>query len=409
MTTHLISVESPVAVIRKRRAQPFFGRHPWVFAGAIDHIETTDGAEPTTGSLIQVRSHEREFIGWGLLNTTSNIRIRMYSWRSEVEITDSLLCGRITAAINCRRAVYDLKAAGTGCRLIFSEADQLSGLTVDWYDGFLLVQFTSFALYQFRDVVLEQLQTELQPRGIWLRTEKGMREAEGLEVTDGPVAGEQPPRPLFITDGRLQFGVDVQQGQKTGFYLDHRQTRHALTRYTSGHRVLDAFCYSGGFGLAAVKNGGARQSLGIDSSRAALKLAVANAELNGIGDRCRFQHGDVKVVLREMAEQGTVFDTVLLDPPRMVRTRSGLERATRACIKLNLQALRVLCRGGILVTCSCSGLMSRQQFHGVVAETSRQSGRHIRILESLGQPDDHPVSAVCPETEYLKVCICRVD
>ncbi len=401
--------DGPVVVIRKRRAQPFFGRHPWVFTGAIERIDTPGETEPAAGSQVQVRSHQGEFIGWGLLNPISNIRIRMYSWNEQQTITSELLSDRIRAAIEFRRAVCSLKTSGSGCRLIFSEADQLSGLITDWYDGYVLVQFTSLALYQFRDSIVKCLQQELQPRGIWLRTEKGMREAEGLEVADGLVSGEEPPRPLFISEGALQFGVDVQQGQKTGFYLDQRNTRQVITRYTQRHQVLDAFCFSGGFGIAAVKNGNAARSLGIDSSQAALKLAAANAELNGVGDRCEFQKGDVKVVLKELAEQGRLFDTVVLDPPRMARTRGGIERAIRGYIKLNLQGLSVLRPGGVLVTCSCSGLVSRQQFMGIVAEASRQSGRHIRILETHGQPDDHPISAVCPETEYLKVCICRVE
>lgn len=405
---------APVAIIRKRRAQPFFGRHPWVFAGAIERIEVpgndAPGDEtPAAGTLMQVQSHQGECIGWGLFNPGSNIRIRMYFWEQQPPDLDELFRQRVQQAIEARRTVFDLRRPGSACRLIFSEADQLSGLTADWYDGYLLVQFTSLALYQFREVILNQLQQELQPQGIWLRTEKGMREAEGLEVADGLVSGEDPPRPLFISDGNLQFGVDVQQGQKTGFYLDQRNSRQAVARYTQGHRVLDAFCFSGGFGITAVKSGGATRSLGIDSSQAALDLAAANAELNGVGDRCEFQRGDVKVVLRDMAAQQTQFDTVILDPPRMARTRGGLERAIRGYIKLNLQALQVLVPGGILVTCSCSGLVSRQQFLSVVAETSRQSGRHIRLLETLGQPADHPVSAVCPETEYLKVCVCRVD
>jgi 23S rRNA (cytosine1962-C5)-methyltransferase len=403
------SAEWPIAVIRKRRAQPFFGRHPWVFAGAIERIETAGRAGMEAGDLIQVHSHQGEFIGWGLLNPNSNIRIRMYSWDTEQTITDELICGRISKAIDSRRSNYELTSSGIACRLIFSEADQLSGLTADWYDGFLMVQFTSLALYQFRDAIVKQLQDELQPRGIWLRTEKGVREAEGLEVADCLVAGEEPPRPLFITAGGMQFGVDVQQGQKTGFYLDQRRTREALTRYTNGHEVLDAFCFSGGFGLTAVKIGGAASSLGIDSSEAALNLAAANAELNGVADRCRFKKGDVSVVLRELAEQGTIFDTVILDPPRMARTRGGLERAIRAYIKLNLRGLSVLRPGGILLSCSCSGLVSREQFIEILAETSRRSGRHIRILETHSQPDDHSVSAVCAETAYLKVCICRVD
>jgi len=402
------SPSSPQVTIRKRRAQPFFGRHPWVFEGAIEKLEWPGENEPGPGAIVRVQSHQQEFIGWGLLNPNSNIRVRLYSWDESQAITDELLSDRLRAAIEVRRQVYSLTDGGTGCRLVFSETDQLSGLTIDWYDGFGLVQFTSLALYQFREALVGCLQQELQPKGIWLRTEKGMREAEGLEAVDGLVSGEEPPRPLFIQENGLQFGIDVQQGQKTGFYLDQRHTRQALARYTQGHQVLDAYCFSGGMGMSAVKNGGAVQSLGIDTSDAALNLAAANAELNEVADRCTFQRGDVRVVLKAMAEEQRQFDTVILDPPRMARTRGGLQRAFRGYVKLNLQGISVLRPGGILITCSCSGLVSRQQFHEVVAEASRQSGRHIRILESLGQPDDHGVSSVCPETEYLKVCICRV-
>ncbi len=409
MMSDAAASDGPVAVIRSRRAQPLFGRHPWVFAGAIERTYGTEDSELPAGTAVQVVSHQGEFIGWGLVNPASSIRIRMYSWNPEQPIDRDLLQQRIRIAVDARRACFDLTRSGAACRLIFSESDQLSGLTVDWYDGFLLVQFTSLALYQFRETIVELLRQELQPQGIWLRTEKGMRELEGLEAADGLVTGEEPPRPLFIADGDLQFGVDVQQGQKTGFYLDQRNSRRVTARYTRGHHVLDAFCFSGGFGITAVHSGGAVRSLGIDSSQAALDLAAANAELNGVGARCDFQRGDVREVLRELTQQGRSFDTVILDPPRMARTRGGVERAIRGYIRLNLQALDVLKPGGILVTCSCSGLVSREQFLNVVAEASRKSGRHIRILETPGQPDDHPISAVCPETEYLKVCVCRVD
>ena len=398
----------PVVIVRRRRAQPFFGRHPWVFAGAIDRIEVPDDNACDAGTVVRLDSHERKFIGWGLFNPHSNIRVRMYSWDEDAPEWKLLLSQRIAAAISVRRMRHDLKDPSSACRLVFSESDQLSGLTADWYGGFLLVQFTSNALYQFRDTIVDCLQSELQPRGIWLRTEKGIRDAEGLEVADGLVAGEEPPRPLFISENNIQFGVDVQQGQKTGFYLDQRQTRQAVARFTQGHRVLDAFCFSGGFGITAVCQGGATRSLGVDSSEAALTLAAANADLNGVGDRCDFRRGDVKQVLKQLEVEGTSFDTVILDPPRMARTRGGLERAIRGYQKLNLQGLQVLRPGGILVTCSCSGLVSRSRFLEMLGDVSRQSGRSLRILELHGQPDDHPVSALCPESSYLKVAICHV-
>ncbi|MEZ6059518.1 MAG: class I SAM-dependent rRNA methyltransferase [Planctomycetaceae bacterium] len=397
--------------LKKRKAQPFFGRHPWVFAGAIDRIETegqgTDGILP--GTPAELWSHEGRFIAHGLVNPHSNIRMRLYSWEQARPIGTDLFRDRIRYAVELRRGLFDLRSDSTGCRLIFSESDQLSGLTVDLYSGFLLVQFTSLALYEHRQPILESLTAELSPRGIWLRTEKGMREAERLEAVDGLIAGEEPPRPLFIEEHGVQYGVDVQQGQKTGSYLDQRDNRLAAARYTSGHRVLDAFCFSGGFGITAVKLGGAVSVLGLDSSESALTLASANAELNSVADRCEFRRGDVHEVLAELAEQGRVFDTVILDPPRMARTRGGLPRAIKGYLRLNTAALRVLRPGGMLVTCSCSGLLPMTDFQEVVGEVSRSTGRTIQVLEKRTQPADHPVAVTCPESEYLKMLICRVD
>jgi 23S rRNA (cytosine1962-C5)-methyltransferase len=175
----------------------------------------------------------------------------------------------------------------------------------------------------------------------------------------------------------------------------------------SGAEVLDAFCFSGGFGITALKCGGAAAVTGIDSSEAALSLARNNAMLNGVADRCEWIHEDVRTALDQLAGAKRLFDVVILDPPRMARTRGGLERALQGYIRLNEAGLKVLRPGGILVTCSCSGLVSRDDFAEVVAETARRSGRNLQILEHHGQPADHPVSATCPETEYLKVLICR--
>jgi 23S rRNA (cytosine1962-C5)-methyltransferase len=236
-----------------------------------------------------------------------------------------------------------------------------------------------------------------------------MREQEGLEAVDGLLGGDEPPRPLFIVEHGVSVGVDVQQGQKTGSYLDQRDNRLAASRYLRGAKVLDAFCFAGGFGLTAVKCGGAASVVGIDSSESALRLARENAALNGIAERFEWVQADVRTALERFFQQGRSFDAVILDPPRMARTRGGLERALNGYLRLTMLALRVLRPGGILVSCSCSGLVSRSEFQDMLAEAARQSGREIRILESRGQPADHPVSLTCPEAEYLKVFICRVD
>lgn len=398
----------PEVVIRSRRAQPFFGRHPWIFAGAIDQVRVAPGVELKAGTEVRVRSSEGKFIAWGLFNPVSRIRVRLYSWKEEQRLTPEFWTQLVTRAVAGRRQRYDLSKSTTGCRLIFSEADTLSGLTVDFYGGFLLVQFQSLALYEHRDALVGALERIVQPRGIWLRTEKGMREAEGLEVTDGLLRGESPPQPLFLEENGVQFGVDVQRGQKTGCFLDQRENRMAVCRYTQGARVLDAFCFSGGFGITALVRGGAASVVGIDSSELALKLAAANAELNGVANRCQWKRSEVRPALTELSGQGSQFDVVILDPPRMARTRGGMDRAIQGYTRLNLDALPLIAPGGILVTCSCSGLVSRAEFIEMVGDVARQSGRDIQILETHGQPDDHPVSATCPETEYLKVFICRV-
>ncbi|MEY3176253.1 MAG: Ribosomal large subunit methyltransferase [Planctomycetota bacterium] len=398
----------PQVVLRQRRAQPFFGRHPWVFAGAIELVRTGDAGRLEAGDPVQLVTHEGRFVAWGLFNPISRISVRLYSWQESQPLTAAYWYSLVESAVALRRRLFDLRKPTTGCRLIFSEADFLSGLTVDNYGGWLLVQFTSLALYRHREHLLAALNALFEPRGIWLRTEKGMRESEGLEVVDGLLSGPEPPQPVFIEEHGTTWGVDVQRGQKTGCYLDQRDNRLAASRYLSGAHVLDAFCFSGGFGITALKSGNAESVTGIDSSEAALTLARNNAVLNGVAERCGWIHEDVRTALDKLAAAGRLFDGVILDPPRMARSRGGLERALQGYIRLNEAGLRVLKPGGILVTCSCSGLVSRNDFAEVIAETARRSGRNIQILEHHGQPADHPVSATCPETEYLKVLICRV-
>ncbi|HAD62299.1 MAG TPA: class I SAM-dependent rRNA methyltransferase, partial [Planctomycetaceae bacterium] len=212
----IMTVEYPTVCLKARRARPFFGRHPWVFSSAIDSvIAETDSLDP--GTCVKLVTDKGEFVAWGLWNDKSTIHVRLYSWDQERPFDDYLIRQRINTAVEQRRLRFELSPAHggrTGCRLIFSEGDELSGLTVDYYAGFLLVQFTSLALYQYRETILQTLQEAVQPLGIWLRTEKGVRDAEGLEAVDGLLSGESPPRPLFIAEHGIQYGVDVQEGQK---------------------------------------------------------------------------------------------------------------------------------------------------------------------------------------------------
>ena len=253
------------------------------------------------------------------------------------------------------------------------------------------------------------MQEKLQPAGIWLRTEKGIRESEGLVLTDGLVQGRGPPRPLFIEEHGIRYGVDVVEGQKTGFYLDQRENRSAVARYVGGHRVLDLFCYTGGFGLAAVKLGGARSVLGVDVSTPALSMARSNVEINGVAHCFHFEHAAAFDALEQLRAAGELFDTVILDPPKMTRHRAGLKKALRGYYSLNRLVVDLLRPSGLLVTCSCSGLISRDDFEQMLASVSLRANRRIQILETRSQATDHPTSVDCLETNYLKCYICRVE
>jgi 23S rRNA (cytosine1962-C5)-methyltransferase len=271
-----------------------------------------------------------------------------------------------------------------------------------------MVQWTSFALAQRQAVILDALKQSLSPKGIWLRTEKGIGDMEGLEIRDGLLDGETPPRPLLIDEHGLQFAVDVVEGQKTGYFFDQRDNRKAAAGYAKDASVLDMFCYTGGFGITAAALGGAREVLCVDSSQSALDIAHSNAERNGVADRMRFENSNAYRKLEELQQQGATFDVIILDPPKMARNQSGVDKAIRGYFSLNRLAVDLLPPGGIVVTCSCSGLVGRGEFEDMLRQVGMQSKRGLQILEARIQAPDHPVSPYCDETLYLKCYICRV-
>jgi 23S rRNA (cytosine1962-C5)-methyltransferase len=398
---------TPAATVtlKPRHALPFFKRHPWVFAGAIRSVQ----GDPQPGDDVVLKSHEGEFIARGVFNPHSQIRVRLFSWNEAEGLDQAFWKARLQSAIQLRETLFGSTHEVTAYRLVNSEADGLSGLTVDRYDRWLSVQFTSLAMALRQDDLIELLIELVQPAGIVLRTEKGLREAEGMEITDGLLYGEPPPRPLTIHEHGLKWQVDLTEGQKTGGYLDQRNNRQALARYVRGHRVLDVFCYAGGFGLAALVLGGASEVVAVDSSEAALQIAQSNAELNGVADRWRGERSDGFKALEHLRDAGEQFDTVVLDPPKLARTRAALPQALRAYHSLNRLAVSVLKPGGLLVTCSCSGLVTRDDFEQMLADVAIQSGRDLRILETRGAAPDHPVSPLCPENEYLKCYLCHLS
>lgn len=397
--------EFPVVTLKPRKALPFFSKHPWLYSTGIKTISSS----PDVGAEVVVLASDGKFVGRGLYNPQSKIRVRLYSWSEEEGLDREFWQRKVRSAIALRKKLFAGTPTWKACRLIFSESDGLSGLVVDRVDDWLIMQWTSSALITRQQEFVEILQEELAPRGIWLRTEKGMKQLEGLEAEDGLVSGETPPCPLFIEENGLQFGVDLQAGQKTGYYFDQRENRRQFARFAEGARVLDVCSYTGSFGLNAAAVSGCKSVLALDSSASALELARRNAELNGLSQKMTYLQGDAFDSMEELVQQGKQFDLISLDPPKLARTRGGLNRAMKAYVRLNRMALELLSSNGILMTCSCSGHVSREDFEQIIAKAALEAGRTVQILDERGQAADHPVIASCLETSYLKSFFCRVE
>jgi 23S rRNA (cytosine1962-C5)-methyltransferase len=399
---NVLSNQPPRVVIKSGKAQPFFGRHPWVLDSAVARIDglAVDGAE------VDVVSHKGGCIARGLFNSRSRICTRLYSWQPDEPLDAVFWRKRLITAIELRKQLgYDQPDGAA--RLVYSEADGLSGLIVDRYADYLVVQVNALVIAERLETIVPILAELTAPRGILVRSEGGTAKLEGLQLEDGSRWGSSPEGPVFITENGVRYGVDLSTGQKTGYYLDQRQNRVAAARYLHGRRVLDVFCYSGSFSLAALLLGGARETLGIDGSEKAIALARAGADLNG-AHAARFEVGDAFEALDDLATRGERFGAVILDPPKFTRSRKNLNSALRAYHRINRMAVELLEPGGILVTCSCSGAVTREDFLLMLAGVAQQSRRDIQVLEQRGAAPDHPVSATCLESEYLKCFICRV-
>ncbi|NCY02053.1 MAG: class I SAM-dependent rRNA methyltransferase, partial [Planctomycetia bacterium] len=374
-------------VLKPKRARPFFGRHPWVLDTAVLRVDGT----PADGDVVDLATHDGTFVARGLWNASSRLRVRLYAFDAATPLDDGLWAERLAAAVSLRQSL-GLAAPDGAARLVNSEGDDLSGLIVDRYGAWLSVQVTALAMSLRLDTICDALETLVAPRGILLRgAERGLAKLEGLHLPDRLVRGTAPTGPIFVVEHGLKFGVDLAEGQKTGFYLDQRDNRQAAARFARGRRVLDMFCYSGGFSTACAVGGGARSVLAVDSSAKATALARANADLNGAAN-VAVETADAFEKLAALQAAGERFGMVILDPPKFARSRASLDDALRAYHRINRLAADLLEPGGILVTNSCSGAVSREDFLVMLAGVAQRSGRTIQLLECRGAAPDHPVS-----------------
>lgn len=377
-------------------------RHPWLFSGAIERIS----GQPRAGEAVDVCDHHGRWLARGTWSDSTQLPVRLWSWEPDEAIDAALIGRRLTRAIAARSEL--LHGAETSTyRLVFSEADQLPGLIVDRYGDYLVLQLSTAGAAVRAPSIVEALRERLPIRGIIERVDAEMHAKEGLGGDRGRHWGELPNGPIEVVEHGLSFLVDLNAGQKTGAYLDQRINRQRVAHYARGQAILGAFCYTGGFELAAAR-AGASVITAIDSSAEALRLAAANQERNRLPTPIEWVEGNVFSELRRLRAEERRFDLVILDPPKFVQQRHQLERGARGYKDINLLALQLLRPGGLLATFSCSGLVSSDLFQKIVFGAAIDARREVQIIERLTQAADHPILLSFPESDYLKGLLCRV-
>ena len=370
-------------------------RHPWVFDGAI----ASGGGD--AGETVRVESAAGQFLGWAAFSPQSKIRARVWSFDEAQRIDASFFVAACRRSIEAR-GLFNIQS--NGMRLIHGESDGLPGLVVDRYGDTLVAQFSSCGSERFKSVIVDALLKQTGLTRLYERSDASVRSLEGLPEATGWLAGSGSTE-IILTEHDWTLGLDVAEGHKTGFYLDQRDSRYKFSQYTRRmgfQRVLNCYSYTGGFSVAALA-GGAAHVTSIDSSGPAIQRAIANVALNGFeASRTTMLDQDVNAALRQYLKDGATFDAIVLDPPKFAPTAAHAERAARAYKDINRLALMLLEPGGALFTYSCSGGISADLFHKIVAGAGMDAGVDAYITERLGGAPDHPMTVTFPEGEYLK-------
>ena len=398
-------------ILKPGREASLLRRHPWVFSGAVGQVF----GQPAPGETVTVRDAAGGFLAQGAYSPASQIVARAWTFDEDEAVDAAFFRRRLEAAIRCRSGVATLAPTSPvqhssfsihrSLRLVHAESDGLPGLIVDKYADTLVLQSLTAGSEVWKPDIAAALMDLLAPTGIFERSDAPARAKEGLPPAVGPLAGT-PPERVEIEENGLVIAVDLRGGHKTGGYLDQRENRQRVAEAAAGREVLDAFCYTGGFALAALQ-GGARSALALDSAGDALAVLRENAARNGFGpERLQTLEADAFRQLRQFRDSRQSFDLIVLDPPKFAQSAAQVDRAARAYKDINLLAFKLLRPGGLLFTFSCSGAVSPDLFQKIVAGAALDAGVDAQILRRLSQPPDHPVALAFPEGEYLKGLVC---
>jgi 23S rRNA (cytosine1962-C5)-methyltransferase len=391
------------------------GLHPLIYRKRFVRVDR----EAAAGDLVEVLDADRQRAGFGLYNPKSELALRLLILGEQVPDT-SWWKSRLEAAVNLRREVLGLDQASDAYRLVHAEGDGLSGIVIDKLGDVLSIECFSVGMYQRSNAIVELLAPMVGTNHHYISGGPAMLAQEGFEAAD--IASDELPRRVTIQEFGTRFRVDFEAGHKTGFFCDQRDNRRLLASFCREKTVLDLCCYTGGFAVQAKKLGGASEVTGVDLDADALELAKENANLNQV--RIKYAQADAFNYIRDMSAGGRTFDIVVLDPPKLIRSRAELEEGTRKHFDLNRLAMRLVAPGGIMLTCTCSGLLTHDEFLRLIYASARQAGREIspatadrgarhairdvQILAKTGAAADHPVATNCPETEYLQAVFMRL-
>jgi 23S rRNA (cytosine1962-C5)-methyltransferase len=382
-------------VLKKGREKSLKRRHPWIFSGAVDK------ASGQAGDTVEVRDSSGKPIALAAYSPKSQIRARVWTFDSSQVVDKAFFRERIEKALKLREGLQAAKHTNA-MRLIHGESDGLPGLVVDRYADVLVAQFLSAGVERWREEILDLLKEISFCEAIFERSDAEVRKLEGLQPRTGFARGNRNASRCPIIEHGLNFRVDVEQGQKTGFFLDQRENRQRVRALAAGREVLDGFCYTGGFAIAALA-GGAKRVTAIESSADALEVAKDNLAANPLdSSRIEFVRADVFTELRSLRDKGRKFDLIVLDPPKFAPTAAQAKNAARAYKDINLLAFKLLAPGGLLATFSCSGGVSAELFQSIVAGAALDAGAQAKIIERFGAAADHPVALEFPEGDYLK-------
>ena len=389
--------------LAKGKEKPVKHHHSWVFSGAIAKVI----GQANNGDIVRVNDNNGQFLAYGYYNQASKITVRLLSWSETETINEDWWFQKIKKSIERRKEGIDFNSTDS-YRLIFSEADELPGLIVDKFQDYLVCQFLTLGIDQRKQIIIDTLVKILQPKGIYERSDAAARTLEGIAVSNGLLYGTIPNEPILIKENNLHFLVDVNEGQKSGYFLDQRENRAYLANFAKGKTVLDCFSYSGGFSLYA-KNAGAKNVTSVDSSALAMETLKANYESNQMAFAPeQLIVADVFQYLRNANTENLHWDLIILDPPKLAPSRKSLPRAERAYKDLNMQAMKLMKEGDLLATFSCSGSLTLDHFKQILAWAAVDAGKELQFIHEFGQPIDHPVRSAFPESFYLKGLLCRV-